>query len=159
MVHYCEENGEIVSNKFIGLANFEKNVSLDPNTSFCLGSISRQFTAMGIMILKEQNKLNYSDNLGQIFPELPRYLHRITIKSLLQHTFGLKRTHYENNDGLMNDEIFQNLMDTQGDQLMFEPGTDLSYSNTAYILLATIIEKMSGKTYEEFLKEHVFQPL
>lgn len=171
LVGYCQENGmfngniliaengEIIYHKSIGTTDFENSKPLNINTSFCLGSISKQFTAMGIMVLEEMDKLNYSDTLGEIFPELPEYLHKITIKNLLQHTSGLKRTHYQNHDGLMNDEIFQILMKTEGDKLMFEPGTDLSYSNTAYILLAIIIEKVSGKTYEEFLQEYVWQPL
>jgi len=153
------ENGEIIYHKSIGTADFENSTLLEPNTSFCLGSISKQFTAMGIMVLENMGELEYSSTLGSIFSELPKYLHQISIKHLLQHTSGLKRTHYQNDDGLMNEDIFQILMKTEGDKLMFESGTEFSYSNTAYILLAMIIEKVSGKTYEEFLQENVWQPL
>lgn len=171
LVAYCRENGmfngsilvaekgEVIYQKTLGIADFKDMRPLNSVTAFCVGSITKQFTAMGIMILENMGKLKYSDNLGKIFPELPQYLHIITIKNILQHTSGLKRTHYQDHDGLTNEEIFQNLMRTEGDQLLFEPGTGLSYSNTGYILLAIIIEKISDKSYEEFLRDNVWQPL
>lgn len=153
------ENGQIIYHKSLGMADFATKKPLSIHTPFCVGSITKQFTAMGIMILSEQGKLTYSDTIGKLFPQLPPYLHGITVKNLLQHTSGLKRTHYQEHDGLVNEEIFQNLLKSGGDKLLFEPGTDLSYSNTAYILLALILEKVSGKTYEAFLQETIWQPL
>ena len=153
------KNKEIIYHKSIGKADIENNKMLNKNTTFCLASITKQFTARGIMILVNENKLKYSDTLGDIFPELPKYLHQITIKNLLQHTSGLKRTHYQQHEKLNNLEVFNNLKQSSSDTLLFEPGTDLKYSNTAYILLAIIIEKISGQSYEQFLEENIFGPL
>jgi len=153
------EKGKIIYHESFGMADFEKERPLNPNTAFCLGSISKQFTAFGIMLLKEQGKLDYSDTVGKIFPELPTYMHNITLKNLMQHTSGLKRTHYGEEDGLKNEQIFQNLMNTQGDELLFDPGVDFSYSNSGYMLLAMIIEKISGESFEDFLLREVWEPL
>lgn len=171
LIAFCEENGmfnanilvaekgRIIYNRSVGMANFEKEEGLNSNTAFCLGSISKQFTAFGIMLLKEKGKLEYSGRVGEIFPELPKYMHEITLKNLMQHTSGLKRTHYGDEDGLRNEQIFQNLINSEGDSLLFKPGEKFSYSNSGYMLLATILEKVSGKTFADFLQEEVWQPL
>ncbi len=171
LVSFCQENGmfngnilvaekgEIIYHQSIGKADFENDISLNLNSSFCLGSISKQFTAFGIMLLKKQGKLTYTSTVGEIFPELPKYMHKITLKNLMQHTSGLKRTHYGDPDGLKNEDIYQNFLQTKGDTLLFEPGTDLRYSNSGYMLLAMIVERVSGQTFESFLHEKVWQPL
>lgn len=153
------EKGQIIYHRSIGWADVENNIPLNSNTSFCLGSISKQFTAFGIMLLKDQNKVTYSTTVGQIFPELPKYMHPITLKNLMQHTSGLKRTHYGDQDGLKNEEIYQNFLKTEGESLLFEPGTDLRYSNSGYMLLAMIVERVSGQSFESFLYENVWKPL
>ena len=153
------ENGAIIYSRSIGLADFENQQPLNANTSFCLGSISKQFTAFAIMILEDQGKLEYSTRVGQIFPELPKYMHPITLKNLMQHSSGLRRTHYGEPDGLKNEDIYQNFLATEGDTLLFAPGTDFSYSNSGYMLLAMIVERVSGQSYESFLSENVWTPL
>lgn len=153
------EDGQILYHKSLGIADFENNSPLTENTLFCLGSITKQFTAMGIMKLQQEGKLNYSDKLWQYFPEFPKYLHQISIKNLMQHTSGLKRTHFEGHDQLKNQEVYDNLMQLGSDKLLFEPGTDLSYSNTGFIILAILIEKVSGNTYKQFLTDNIFTPL
>ncbi|MEM8898169.1 MAG: serine hydrolase [Bacteroidota bacterium] len=171
LVAFCEENGmfngnilvaekgEIIFQRSVGLADFEKDIPLDPNTSFCLGSISKQFTAFAIMLLKDQGKLTYETSVKEIFPELPTHMHEITVKQLMQHSSGLKRTHYGEPDGLTNEDIFQNFLKAKEDTLMFKPGTDLRYSNSGYMMLAMIVEKVSGQNFEAFLQEHVWGPL
>lgn len=171
LVSFCQENGmfngniliakkgEIIYHKSIGIADFEDDTLLNQNTSFSLGSISKQFTAFAIMLLKDKQKLQYSDTVGKIFPELPKYMHEITLKNLMQHTSGLKRTHYGEQDGLKNEEIYQNFLKTEGDTLLFKPGSDLRYSNSGYMLLAMTVERVSGQSYESFLIENVWNPL
>lgn len=171
LVNYCQENGmfngnillaengEIIYHKSIGMADFEKDRSLNPNTAFCLGSISKQFTAFAIMLLKENGQLEYTDSVGKLFPELPKYMHRITLKNLMQHTSGLRRTHYGEQDGLKNEEIYQNFLKTEGDTLLFAPGTAMRYSNSGYMLLAMIVERVAGQSFESFLQENVWMPL
>lgn len=153
------ENGEILYHKSLGSADFENNLPLTYNTAFCVGSITKQFTAMGIMILQAEGKLSYVDKLGQLFPEFPIYLHQISIKNLMQHTSGLKRTHFEDHNRLKNQEVYDNLMQSGADSLLFETGSDLSYSNTGFIILAMLIEKLSGVSYEQFLTDNIFIPL
>ncbi len=153
------EDGQINYHKSLGIVDFANGSPLTKNKAFCLGSITKQFTAMGIMILQHEGKLRYSDKLEQYFPEFPKYLHQISIKNLMQHTSGLKRTHFENHDQLKNQEVYENLIQSASDKLLFEPGTDLSYSNTGFIILAMLVEKISGVTYEQFLTNNIFKPL
>lgn len=171
MVSHYHENGmfngtiliasekEIVYHKSLGFAHHDNEKILDKNTPICLASITKQFTAAAIMILKNQNKIKYSDTLEKFFPELPEYLHQIKVINLIQHTSGLKRAHYQSHQQVDNDLVLNNLMGSSSDSLLFEPETDLKYSNTAYILLALIIEKASGISYEQFLHENIFAPL
>lgn len=171
IVSYYIENGmfngtlliakknEIIYHKSFGYSDVESGKELNTNTPFCLASITKQFTATAIMILENQNKLKFTNTIGQIFPELPEYLHQIKIVNLLQHTSGLKRSHYKHHEKLNNEEVYGNLMRTASDTLLFEPNTDLNYSNTSYILLALIIEKISGQSYQDFLEEKIFAPL
>ncbi len=171
LVNYCHEKGilngtllvaekgEIIYHKSLGLADFDNNIPLTENTPLCLASITKQFTAMGIMILEHQGKIEYSDSLKKLFPEFPTYMHDITVRQLLQHTSGLKRTHYEYSDSLINDNIYENIKKSVDDKLLFTPNSDLRYSNSAFVISAMIIEKVSGETYESFLKQHIFDPL
>ncbi|MEO1655477.1 MAG: serine hydrolase domain-containing protein, partial [Bacteroidota bacterium] len=171
LVSFCQENnmfngnilvaekGKIIYQKSLGLADVEKNIPLNANTSFCLGSISKQFTAFAIMLLVEQGKLAYTTQVGEIFPALPTYMHPITLKQLMQHTSGLRRTHYGAPDGLKNEEIYQNFLKATEDSLLFAPGTELRYSNSGYMLLAMVVEKVAGQSFESFLREKVWLPL
>lgn len=167
LVTYCEENGlfngtvlvaeqgKIIYSKLIGKADIDNDIPLTASTPFALASITKQFTAMGIMILAEKGKLNYSDTLGKLLPELPEYCHPVTIKNLLQHTSGLKRDY----PGNTNEEAFQKLLEEKEGKLSYKPGTKMRYCNTGYLLLAHIIEKISKKSYEDFMIEHIFGPL
>jgi len=151
------EKGKIIYNKSFGYADFESKTELEKNTTFSLASITKPFTSMGIMILEEQQKLSYSDNLKKYFPNLPIFLHDITIKHLLRHTSGLARGHFKSNDRLKNEALLDKLMDT--DSLAYQTGTNLKYSNSAYVLLAMIIEKASEQPFKQFMKKEIFEPL
>ncbi|MEL7121230.1 MAG: serine hydrolase domain-containing protein, partial [Bacteroidota bacterium] len=153
------EKGKIIYQQSVGQADFDNNIPLNDNTSFCLGSISKQFTAFAIMLLKQQGKLEYSTTIGEIFPEFPKYMHDITLKNLIQHTSGLKRTHYGEQDGLKNEEIYQNFIKAKGEKLLFKSGTDLRYSNSGFMMLAMVVEKVSGQSFESFLTENAWKPL
>lgn len=171
LVTYCEQNdmfsgnilvaekGEIIYHKSIGLSNVENDIPLNLNSSFCVGSIAKQFTAFAIMLLIEQGKLNYNDKVGDLFPELPSHMHPISLLNLMQHTSGLKMFHYGSPDGLTNEDIYNNLVNAKDDKLLFKSDTDFSYSNSGYMLLAMIVERASGKNFESFLTENVWHPL
>lgn len=158
------EKGSVVYKNVAGYSNLEKKELWDINTPSCIGSISKQFTAMAVMILKEQNKLSYEDKLNMYFPKLPG-ADDITIRQLLNHTSGTIR--YVNlpelrangtvKTGITNKDIYEVLI--QRDSLIFEPGTNYAYSNSGYIILAMIVEKVSGVFFHKFLKEKIFIPL
>ena len=157
-------DGETVFSKAYGLASLEYNIPNTLNTRFNIGSLSKQFTAMGIVLLEEQNKLSFDDNIGKYIPELAPYDKTITIRHLLHHTSGIRDLHgllglagwrpadLESNEDVY--RIFENLK-----ELNFNPGDELLYSNTGYIFLAKIIENLSGLTFDKWMKENIFCPL
>ena len=121
---------------------------------------------MAIMILKEQNKLNYEDRLSDYFPEFPDYANKITIRNLLNHTSGIKSWMNFNVfrarpgdflDDITNEDVFEFLV--QLDSLNFTPGEKYSYSNSGYVLLAMIVSKVSEQPFHEFMKQNIFDPL
>jgi CubicO group peptidase (beta-lactamase class C family) len=155
------EKGQPILAKTYGMANIEEHIPVTSITNFRLASVTKQFTAMCVMMLIERRKIEYSTKLSDIFPEFPNYGKRITIKNLLQHTSGL--IDYES---LITDsatvqvrdkDVLETIM--KEDSTYFEPGTDYSYSNGGYAVLAMIIEELSGKSFAAFLKENIFIPL
>jgi CubicO group peptidase (beta-lactamase class C family) len=155
------KNGEVLFRKGFGLANAEKNEPVTPETNFRLASVTKQFTAISILMLVEEGKLEMKTTLKEIFPGFPAYGAGITIKNLLQHTSGL--IDYED---LIPDTAAVQVKDKdvlnlimQTDSTYFEPGSMYKYSNTGYALLALIVEKISGKPFRDFLNDNIFQPL
>ncbi len=154
------EEGTIYYDTVLGFRNLITKEPLNDSSAFYLASVSKQFTAMAIMILKEQNKLSYNDTLTKYFPELPAYANKITIRHLLTHTSGL--TDYFSMDkfykpDLKNEDVLNALIMQK--KFNFYPGDRFSYSNSGYIMLAMIVEKVSGKSFNVFMKEFIFDPL
>jgi CubicO group peptidase (beta-lactamase class C family) len=156
--------GEILFSKAYGLASLEYNIPNTLNTRFNIGSLSKQFTAMGIVLLEERNKLSFDDDIRKYIPELAPYDKTITIRHLLHHTSGIRDLHgllglagWRPADLETNEQVYR-IFKNQKD-LNFNPGDELSYSNTGYIFLAKIIEKVSGLTFEKWMKQHIFDPL
>lgn len=156
------DSGQIIYNKSFGLANIQENKPLNSQTVFELASVSKQFTAMGIMILKKKGLITYSDSLRHFFPELP--YHNITVKHLIQHTSGLPdymelfQEHWDSSKIAVNKDMIR-LLATHKPKIQFPPGTKFEYSNTGYALLASIIEKQSGVSFRDFLEREIFKPL
>lgn len=157
------EKGKIIYNKSFGYTNEVTKEKLNENSVFELASVSKQFTAMAIMILKENGKLNLSDDITKFIPELSAYK-GITIRNLLNHTSGLP-DYEEIMDSLfdkskiaVNNDII-NLYAKHKPKLLFEPNTKWKYSNTGYALLGSIIEKVSGMDYGDYLNKVIFKPL
>lgn len=154
-------NTEIIFEKGYGIANFEDKTPVSAATNFRLASVTKQFTAMSVLQLIDEGKLNFDTNLKEIFPDFPDYGKQITIKNLLQHTSGL--IDYEDlipdsaTVQVKDKDVLEMMMQT--DSTYFEPGTEHRYSNTGYALLAMIIEKVSGEPFREYLKENIFEPL
>ena len=153
------EHGKVIYENGLGKADIKNNIDFTPATPCYLASLSKQFTAMAVMILTEQKKLSYSDLLYKYFPELPAYAQKITIRNLLNHTSGIP-DYVElglEHPGLTDKEVLDFL--THKDSLGFLPGDKFEYSNSNYVLLALIIEKVSSQTYSSFLEKYIFHPL
>jgi CubicO group peptidase (beta-lactamase class C family) len=156
--------GETIFSKAYGLSSLEYSIPNTLNTRFNIGSLSKQFTAMGIVLLEEQNKLSFEDDIRKYIPELALYDKTITIRHLLHHTSGIRDIHgllglagWRPADLETNEDVYR-VFKNQKD-LNFNPGDELSYSNTGYIFLARIIEKVSGLTFEQWMKQNIFDPL
>ncbi|MFC2084690.1 serine hydrolase [Bacteroidota bacterium] len=152
-------DGNVVYKNALGFADFETGQQLETNSAFYLASVSKQLTCLAVMILKEQDKLNYNDKLSDFFPEFPPYADTVTVKHLMTHTSGIP-DHFRLGSykpDLTNNDVL-NLLVKQ-DTLDFEPGERYSYSNGAYVLLSMIVEKASGVPFHEFMEENVFDPL
>ncbi len=156
------EKGKPMFQKSYGKAFHEKGLDLNSESVFELASVSKQFTAMGIMILKKQGKLSYADSLRKFFPELP--YHNISVGQLLNHVSGLPDyidladEHWDKNKIMTNKDMIQ-LLANKKPALVFTPGDKWEYSNTGYALLASIIEKASGQTFKQFMAQQIFKPL
>lgn len=157
------EGGQIVYQNSFGLANEEDSIPLHLESVFELASVSKQFTAMGIVQLQREGKLAYEDELTAFIPELAAY-EGITIQHLLTHTSGLPdymelaEEHWDKTKIATNEDIIQ-LFQDHHPEIEFEPNESWEYSNTGYLLLGTIIERVSGKAFGEYLKEAIFHPL
>jgi CubicO group peptidase (beta-lactamase class C family) len=158
------DNGKVIYKKGFGLANMEWNIPNAPDTKFRLGSITKQFTATVILQLVEQGKIKLD---GKLIDYLPDYRkdtgEKVTIHHLLSHTSGIPSytalpgfaQNISRNPFTVDDFIKKY---TSGD-LEFEPGTKFAYDNSGYFLLGAIIEKVTGKPYEQVVKENIFDPL
>jgi CubicO group peptidase (beta-lactamase class C family) len=153
------QNNEVIYRNSFGYADFDKNEFLIPESSFYLASVSKQFTTMAVMLLKERGKLSYEDRLSDYFSDFPEYADIVTIRHMMTHTSGIP-DHYGLNAykvGLNNDDVYELLM--KQEDLDFEPGNQFSYSNGGYVLLSMIVEKASGEPFHEFMKTNIFIPL
>lgn len=157
------EKGNVIYKKSFGLRDEANQLPLDENSIFELASVSKQFTAMGIVLLKEGGKLSYDDKLAKFFPELASY-GDITVRQLLNHTSGLPdymELMYFNWDWKQiatNKDMIAKLAEIKPAAL-FQPGEKFEYSNTGYALLGSIIEKASGMSFGDYLDKSIFKPL
>ena len=157
------EKGKVVFEKSYGLANEKTGAKLNANTIFELASVSKQFTAMGIVLLKKQGKLSYDDDLTKYVPELGDYK-GITIQNLLTHTSGLSDymdiaiTNWDKSKIATNNDML-NLFKELKPKKNFETNEKWEYSNTGYLILGTIIERVSGQSFGGFLDQYIFKPL
>jgi len=154
--------GQIIYKKAFGMANMELNIPMQPDNVFRIGSISKQFTAVAILQLMEQGKLNLQDDITKFIPDYPTHGHKITIEHLLTHTSGIQSYTGMKEFGTISrlDKTPEELIAFFKNQPMeFAPGTKWNYNNSGYFLLGYIIEKLSGKTYPEYVEENIFKPL
>ena len=154
-------NGRRILTRTYGMAELEKRIPVTVETNFRLASVTKQFTATCIMILVERGKLSYETKLSEIFADFPDYGKEITIYQLLHHTSGLMA--YED---IMPDTASVQVHDADVLQMMkerettyFAPGSAFRYSNSGYAVLAMIVEKVSGISFAQFLRNNIFVPI
>ena len=155
-------NGEVLLSQGYGLADRDKNLPNTPQTKYRLGSITKQFTAMAILILQAQGELNVQDHICRYVQECPAAWKEITIHHLLTHTSGIPNfTSFPDFQAIKATPSppEQTITRFKDEPLDFPPGEQWSYSNSGYILLGYIIEQVSGQTYESFLQQNIFEPL
>ncbi|UMB60064.1 beta-lactamase family protein [Lutibacter sp. A80] len=156
------KNGKIVYNSQVGYADFKKKEPINKTSLFQLASVSKQFTATAIMLLYQENKIKLTDTVTNYFPDFP-YEH-VTIKNLLNHTAGLPKyfwvaEHKWKKEAAPTNSEMMELLASSKVQRFFKPGRNFDYSNTGYLVLASIVEKVSGLSFSTFVKQNIFDPL
>jgi CubicO group peptidase (beta-lactamase class C family) len=157
------KDGEIIYKRGYGMANLENNVPITPQSVFYIGSVSKQFVAMCVALLVQEEKVFLDDDVQKYIPELPNYGNPITIRHLIHHMSGI-RDYLTLEDiagipfGFYHDEDVLKLIVRQK-ELNFQPGEEYLYSNSGYFLLSVIIHRASGKTLRQYAQEKIFNPL
>jgi CubicO group peptidase (beta-lactamase class C family) len=156
--------GSLVFAKGYGMADLEHDTPITPDTRFYIASISKQFTAMSIVLLALDGKLSLDDSIRKWVPEVPSFGTVITLRQLLTHTSGL-RDYYTllavsgwPSDGQLTERQFLSLVGRQK-SLNFAPGDEFLYSNTGYALLSIVVRRASGQSLRNFAAERIFKPL
>ena len=158
------KEGKLVHTRGYGMANLEHNIPNGSKLVYDIGSTSKQFTAACIQLLAAEDKLSLDDDVRKFIPELPQYQQLIRIRHLLHHTSGLRdylalfSLAGVNFDGITTeDDALKVILRQQG--LNFTPGDEWVYSNSGYFLLSIVIKRASGKSFAEYAKEKIFDPL
>jgi len=157
------ENGKVSYHKAFGFSDFENKIPLDTSSVFSIASLTKPYTATAIMMLEERGLLSYDDKLSKYLPEFPEYADSIKIDHLLTHTSGIidylsRGLKLQYKVPIITMQVVLDSLISQPN-LSFPTGKKYSYSNSNYLLLALIIEKVSGQSYREFLEENIFDPL
>ncbi len=156
------QDGKILLDKGYGFANLEWEIPNSPATKFRLGSITKQFTAASILLLEERGKLKVEDPVKKYMPDAPAAWDKVTIFHLLTHTSGIPSftsfPEYQSTEATPStpEKLVARFREKP---LEFEPGEKWNYSNSGYVLLGYLIEKISGQSYSEFVQQNIFTPL
>jgi D-alanyl-D-alanine carboxypeptidase len=156
------KDGDVLLRKGYGMADLELGVPIEPDMAFEIGSVTKQFTAAAILMLAERGQLRLDDDVTRHLPDFPTQGRKITIEHLLTHTSGIpsytgiQEWQAQSRQEVTVDQLIGFFRDKP---LEFEPGERWAYNNSAYVLLGAILEKLSGKTYEQFVEEEIFKPL
>jgi CubicO group peptidase (beta-lactamase class C family) len=158
------QDGKMIYTRGYGMANLEHNIPITSKSIFRIGSTSKQFTAMCLVLLEEEGKLSLDDSLNKFFPRWTGYAEDVTIRHLIHHTSGIRDyLTLAEIAGLRDDDYFTDaeVVDllVRQRELNFGPGEEHLYSNSGYFLLSQIVKKASGKSLREYANEKIFQPL
>jgi CubicO group peptidase (beta-lactamase class C family) len=147
------KDGKIIFRKSYGMADVEWNVPNSPTTRFNIASMTKQFTAGAILLLEDRGKLSTDDSVRKYLPDAPVSWDKITIYHLLTHTSGIPDDAARYEPGTPDKLVFNDR------PLKFQPGEEWAYTNLGYIVLGYLIERISGQTYDQFVRESIFKPL
>jgi CubicO group peptidase (beta-lactamase class C family) len=158
------QDGRVLYEKGNGMADLQTRKPINPTTVFDIASVSKQFTAMAVMILVERGSLNYADTLSKFYPEFPPYARQVTIRHLLNQTSGIidytlqwgESKKLKGNTPRTSENVVRFLARQQ--RLEFNPGLRWEYSNSNYVILAQIVSKVAGESFPQFVKRNIFQP-
>jgi CubicO group peptidase (beta-lactamase class C family) len=151
--------GKVLYSRGFGLSNLEQGTSITGDTPFCIASTTKPFTAVAVLMLVEQGKLSLESRVKDVLPDYPGHAANVTIKHLLSHTAGIKdvsRLQEWRKDMRSDLSVSQVLNHFQDLPLTFQPGEKWEYSNSGYLLLGVIIEKITGKEYGRFVEVEIF---
>ena len=158
------KNNELIIQKNYGLANLEYQIPISSNTVFHAASVSKQFTAFAILLLESEGKLSLDDDVRKYIPELHQFDNKITLRSLANHTSGIRDQHNLarlagwNSDDIITNKQVLNLIYNQ-EELNFATNSQYLYSNSGYTLLAEVVARVSKQPFSEFTKKRIFIPL
>ncbi len=158
------KDGKVLFNKGYGLANLEHGIPNTPQTVFDLASVSKQFAGFAVSTLVEEGKISLQDDIRKYLPELPDFGKVITIDHLVHHTSGIRDwtstlplSGWSFDDVISFEQILRMAQNQQ--ELNYEPGSEYSYSNTGYNLLAELVQRVSGQSFSDWTKQHIFDRL
>ncbi len=154
--------GKVVFKQHYGYANFKEKTKIDDSSLFQLASVSKQFTAAAVLILKDRGELDLDDKVTRFFPKFP--YEEVTVRHLLNHTSGLPKyfwlaEHKWEKEHAPSNEEMMDLLNQEKLNPFFRPGANFDYSNTGYFVLSAIVEKVSGQSFAEFMDQEIFTPL
>lgn len=156
------KDGKVIYRKAFGKADLELDVNMTPENVFEVGSITKQFTAVGILMLLEEGKLTLEDDITKFIPDYPTKGKKITVHHLLTHTSGIKSYTGMRKFGevmTMHKSPLKFIDFFKNEPMDFDPGEKYKYNNSGYFLLGYIIEKASGMSYQKFIKERIFDKI
>jgi CubicO group peptidase (beta-lactamase class C family) len=156
------KGGKVVFKQHYGYANFKEKTKIDDNSVFQLASVSKQFTAAAILILKDRGQLDLDDKVTAFYPEFPYT--EVTVRHLLNHTSGLPKyfwlaEHKWDKEHAPSNAEMMDLLSKEELNPFFRPGANFDYSNTGYFVLSAIVEKVSGQSFADFVDREIFKPL
>lgn len=156
--------GELVYTNAFGMASLEFDVANTTETVFNIASVSKQFTAYSLVLLEQQGKLSLDDEIQKHLPEVPDFGEKITLRHLLHHTSGLRNfqnllamTGWREGDPMTNEDCLRIVQGQK--ELNFSPGAEYLYCNTGFNLAATVVERTSGQSFQDWTRENIFEPL
>jgi len=154
-------DGRVVIRQAFGMADLERHVAAAPETDYRLASVSKQFTAMAVMLLVKEGKLRYDEPVREVLPELPAAAQAVTVRHLLNHISGLwdyEDLIPETRTAQLDDRDVLAFLAGK-DSTYFPPGAQYRYSNSGYVLLGIIVARVAGMSFSDFVRTRIFAPL